>query len=199
MEELLAYIGLELATFLHRLNRLRDYWCHSEMMEVPFSNVIMSRDDLLRIRASLRSYATYNLNVALACPLRHSSQLLEDFARNVATLAVLVGVSSLDDSTIRCKGRTAAQTYMKSKPVKFGIRFFAVVGLSHAYLQTFQDNRLGNKYGHKPVQRYTNLSRGIPGAVERKNDGKCVRKCKPSDLWCAQMAYQTQLHPTLGV
>lgn len=194
MDEILAYLGLELATSVHCLNRLKDYWCTSDLMGISFFKKVMGRDAFLNIRAALRTYADYDPDVATVDPLWHSRPILQHFARNAATLAVPIGVSSLDENTIRCKGRTAARSYMKSKPVKWGIRFYAVVGWAHAYLHSFQDNGSGNKTGQSPVQRYTTLFRNLRGAVERKIDGKLVSKSSSSALWCAQMAHQTQLH-----
>lgn len=129
------------------MNRLKDYWHKSDILGNPFFKKTMSRDTFLIIRSALRLYASYDSDVAVVDPLWHSRQILEHFLRNTATLAVPIGVSSADENTIRCKGRTAARSYMKSKPVKFGIPLYAVVSWKHAYLLSFQDNGSGNKSG----------------------------------------------------
>lgn len=93
-------------------------------MEIPVFRKIVKRDDFQRIMASLHLYTKYNPDVALANLLWYSRQVLKYFENNAATVAVLVGVSFLDDNTIRCKGRIGTQEFMKSKSV------FHNIGLS---------------------------------------------------------------------
>lgn len=85
---------------------------------------------------------------------------------------------------------------MKSKPVKFGIRFYAVVGWKYACLHRISDNGSGNKTGVAPIDRYTSIIRTLRGAVDRKIDGKIIGKHTPSALWCAKMAHKTAQNPT---
>lgn len=79
------------------------------------------------IRVSLRLYPEYDYYLATIDPLWHSRYVLNHFQKNCTSFAVPMGVMSYDESTIRCKGRTVAQTFMKSKPVRFGIRLYALV------------------------------------------------------------------------
>lgn len=66
--------------------------------------------------------------------------MLEHFGKNCAAPAVRTGVSTLFENNIRCKGRKAARSYMERKPVRFGIRFYAVAAWKHAYLHKFWAN-----------------------------------------------------------
>ncbi|KAF1776665.1 hypothetical protein JG687_00010386 [Phytophthora cactorum] len=47
--------------------------------------------------------------------------------------AVPIGVSSIDEMTVRTKARTRARTFMPSKPDKYGVRFYTAVGWSSLY------------------------------------------------------------------
>lgn len=97
------------------------------------------------IRANLKFYTYYCHDTAVVDPLWHSRFMRRHFMKNAAAVAAPTGVSSLDENTIRTKGRTAARTYVKSKPCKLGISFYAVVGWNAVYLHSFWDNGSGNK------------------------------------------------------
>jgi Transposase IS4 len=112
---------------------------------------IMSRDRLTEIRSSLKCYPEHDHAVAVVDPLWHSRIMLHHFMKNAASVAVPKGCSALEENTIRCKARTGARSYMKSKPVKFGIRFYAVVGWKHAYVHSLWDNGSGNKINVPPA------------------------------------------------
>lgn len=97
MDELLAYFGLELATSVHRLYPLKDYWSKSELLSNTFFNKVVGRDTFRNIRAALRPYASYDAETAIIHPPWHTPSILEHFVRKCAALAVLVSVSSLDE------------------------------------------------------------------------------------------------------
>ncbi|KUF83394.1 hypothetical protein AM587_10001336 [Phytophthora nicotianae] len=61
-------------------------------------------------------------------PLWHSRILLRHIQRKFADVAIPYGVSSLDENSIRTKARTAAKSFIPTKPDKNAIRFYAVVG-----------------------------------------------------------------------
>lgn len=73
--------------------------------------------------------------------------MFEQFLKNCAAVSVPVGVRDLDENTIQFKERISARSYMKYKLVKFGIRYFIVVGWDIPYLKYIWDNHSGNKCG----------------------------------------------------
>ena len=194
-EELYAYVGLEIATSINKFNELREYWASRCFVGNADFRRVMSRDKFQTIRASLRFYPAYDHSVAVADPLWHSRNQQEHFMGNASSVAVPVGVSSLDENTIRCKARTSARSYMKSKPVRFGIRFYTVVAWQLPYLHTLWDNGRGNRTGASPPVAYCSMFRGMRGPYERTVTGELVQKDSPSALWCLQIGYQTLMHP----
>lgn len=190
-DELYAYIGLELATSISKLNELDDYWNSKVFLGQEDFKRVMPRDLFRNIRSSLQLYPNYDPEIATVDPLWHSRVMLEHFTRNASNVAVPFGVTSLDENTVRCKGRTSARCYMKSKPVKFGIRFYAVVGWRYAYLHSLADNGSGNRTGVSPANRYTTVFRKLRGVFKRKQDNKLVGKTSASALWCLQLTHQT--------
>eukprot|EP00644_Phytophthora_capsici_P013190 jgi/Phyca11/100987/e_gw1.5.1377.1 len=69
------------------------------------------------------------------------AQIQEKFA----AIAVPVWAVSLDENTVRTKARSGAKTYLPSKPDKYGVRFYAVVGWGSLYAYSVWDNGSGNK------------------------------------------------------
>eukprot|EP00644_Phytophthora_capsici_P000740 jgi/Phyca11/109379/e_gw1.16.787.1 len=63
--------------------------------------------------------------------------------------------------TVPTKARSKARTYMthskSSKPDKYGVRFYAVVGWDSLYVHSLWDNTSGNILPTTPAQRYTEL------------------------------------------
>ncbi|EGZ25112.1 hypothetical protein PHYSODRAFT_434171, partial [Phytophthora sojae] len=58
---------------------------------------------------------------------------------------------------VRTKARSRARTYMPSKPDKYGLRFYAVVGWDALYVHSLWDNGSGNATRSTPAERYTEL------------------------------------------
>ncbi len=188
-----AYIGLELAMSIVQLNNMHDYWSTKMFLGNEDFKRIISRDMFKEIRSNLKFYPEYDHAVAVVDPLWHSRVMLHHFMKNAASIAVPRGCSALDENTIRCKARTGARSYMKSKPVKFGIRFYAVVGCQHAYLHSLWDNGSGNKTNVPPGQSYCKVFWQLRGPYDRCIDNNLVNTKSPSALWCLQMAHQTKL------
>ena len=175
------------------LNDINDYWSSRMFLRNSNFKEVMSRDTFKQIRSSLKFYPEYNHAVAVADPLWHSRIMLNHFMQNAASVAVPEGCSLLDENTIRCKVRTLSRSYMKNKPVKFGIRFYAVVGWKHAYLHSLWDNGTGNKTKVAPAEAYCKLFRDLRGPYHRCIDDSLVNPQSPSALWCLQMSHQTKL------
>eukprot|EP00644_Phytophthora_capsici_P014966 jgi/Phyca11/128420/e_gw1.76.136.1 len=55
--------------------------------------------------------------------------------------------------TVATKARSKARTYMPSKPYKYGVRFYAVVGWDSLYVHSLWDNASGNTLPTAPAQR----------------------------------------------
>mmetsp|Transcript_10872 Transcript_10872/g.15911 ORF Transcript_10872/g.15911 Transcript_10872/m.15911 type:complete len:303 (+) Transcript_10872:618-1526(+) len=177
-----AYVGLEIAMSIIRLNDISDFWCKSMFLgQSDFSNV-MSRDDFESIRGSLKFYPKYDHDLASVDPLWHSRIMLEHFMKQSANIAVLRGVSSLDENTLRCKARTCARTFMKNKPTRYGIRFYVIVSWFEAYLHTFWDNGSGNKTGISPGAAYCRVFHDLRGVYNGKFDPRLVNPLQPSAL-----------------
>ena len=191
-----AYIGLELATSIVQLNRLNQYWS-TKMFHGnnDFKNV-MSRDDfkLIRRHLTLVSPNSVSQEKKAQDPLWHSRSLMEHFEANCVSVAVPEGTLALDEASLATKARTLAKTYNASKPAKYAIRFYAVVGNCGPYIFSLQDNKRGNKQITSAALDYS--SRQFPYLrgpfYKHINEDSELSPGTPSALWAMMMAHSTK-------
>ena len=86
--------------------------------------------------------------------LWHSHKMIEHFQKKSASVAVPCGVSAIDENTAATKAHTLAKTYMPSKPDKYGIHFYAVVGYTRKYMSSIFNNKSGNTPGEPTPAAY---------------------------------------------
>lgn len=143
IQEINAFLGLEIATSLTEFGDLKDYWSSKVLLgNVDFKKVI-SRAVFLDIRSRIKLNPEYDHNLSKADPLLQSWNILQVLAQNSTYVAAPIVIIALVENKIRCKGRITGRTYMPSKPMKFGIRFYAIVGWRNDFLNCFQDNGFG--------------------------------------------------------
>ena len=119
----------------------------------------------------MKNPEAYNHNEASADLLHHSRQLIEDFMKNAAKIAVPIGTSALDENTALTKARSRAKSHLPSKPYKYGIRFYAVVGSKHDYLSTISDNGSGNQTNISQPEMYCQVFRELRTSFNQVFDG----------------------------
>lgn len=159
-----------------------------------FSNVL-SRNDFSDIRRCIRIYPSYDNDIAARDPLWHSRVIMNAFFRSAANIAVPTGVQTFDEISVRCSARTMAKTYMPNKPIKYGIRFYAIIGNPSMYIHSIYDNNSGSRIGMSPADAYCSLIRFLRGVAMRKFDQKMDKRDSASALRCLQIAHQTQPSP----
>lgn len=104
-----AYIGLELAMSIIRINDIKNYWRSDMFCGQRDFQETMSRENFMNIRSNLvlRDPNQYDHEVASADPLWTCRALLEHFQKNISTIAVPTGTSALDEAGVRTKARYA--------------------------------------------------------------------------------------------
>ena len=86
---------------------------------------------------------------------------------------------------------------MKSKPIKFGIRFYAVVGWQYHYLFSIWDNGSGNKIKTSQATKFTDVFRDLRSTYKehiQTNLKATVDPQKASALWALQIAQMSKKH-----
>jgi hypothetical protein len=90
---------------------------------------------------------------------------------------------------------------MPNKPIKYGIRFYAIVGSREVYCHSFWDNGSGYRLPTSQAEQYTQLFRDLRTPFDKAYaddpTGKVfgVAKDSASALWSLQMAHQTKKLP----
>jgi hypothetical protein len=198
----MAYIGLELAMSLIKIGSIYQYWEASRFSGHHDFRETMSRNDFQMIRASIQFHPpSYDPELASSDPLWHCRCFLNHFQYNCSAVAVPLGASALDEASCRTSARTRARTYMPNKPIKYGIRFYAIVGSREVYCHSFWDNGSGNRLPTSQAERYTQLFRDLRTPFDKAYaddpNGKVfgVAKDSASALWSLQMAHQTKKLP----
>lgn len=170
-------------------------WSKKQFAGLEDCCAVMGRNRFKRIRSALRFYPSYDHYVAVRDPLWHSRLILQHLRRNCVKVAVPIGLMAYDENTIRCKGRTAARSYMKSKPIKFWIRFYATVDWKSRYIHTLWDNGSGNKTGIPPAVSYATEFKEMRDPLHRSIDDSLVPRHSASALWALQMTHPTRTLP----
>jgi Transposase IS4 len=127
-----AYLGLEMAMSILQINDISYYWRKVMFTGHEDFKKTMSRDNF-------QHPSSYSHAEASADPLWHSQKLLEHFQKNICQIAVPIGTSALDEVCVRTKARTTASLYLPSKPDKYAIRLYAVVGSTNTYVSSRVD------------------------------------------------------------
>lgn len=191
-----AYCGLEIAMSVCPLNEISEYWSDSRFLGQAAFIETMPRTRFQDIRAALQFHPPEDPTLdKLHDPLWHSRTILAHFQKRFAEFAVPTGVSSIDEMTVRTKARSRARTYMPSKPDKYGVRFYAVVGWDSLYVHSVWDNSSGNTQRTTPAQRYTQrfplLRTALFSTLAR--DDIAVSGKSATALWLAMVGHQSKI------
>lgn len=84
---------------------------------------------------------------------------------------------------------------MKLIPVKFGIRYYLLVGWDVPYVQYMWDKNSGNRSGIPPPVGSFTLFRELRCTYDGRVDGSIENIDSPSEMWCLHMWNQTKVHP----
>ncbi|RLN74357.1 hypothetical protein BBJ28_00008624 [Nothophytophthora sp. Chile5] len=193
--ELNAYVGLELAMSICAISDISEFWSERRFLRQADFGDTMARSRFQAIRSGLKLHPPDQAAGAQRGqdPLWHSRWLLEHFQKKFTELAVPVGVSSLDECTVRTKARTGAKSYLPSKPDKYGIRFYAIVGWTSLYVHSLWDNGSGNSSPTSASQRYCELYPSMRTPLRRTlaHPEVDITSSEAKALWLAMMGHQT--------
>jgi len=93
------------------------------------------------------------------------------------------------------KARNRAISYIPSKPDKFGVRFYCVIGTSGPYIHSIFDNGRGWNTGINQVDSYNHLHGEFAQILNRKfGPESTVARNSASALWLCQLVDQSRLY-----
>lgn len=122
-----------MATYFYRMNILKDYWYLSDQLRNDFFVNTMNPENVQSSRAEIYIIVAYDIAAVLSPLLQHSRQISGALLENGTTLAVQACVISMEEYTIRCKGRKEAHFYKNYNTILLGIYMCPIVEWTHAY------------------------------------------------------------------
>ncbi len=161
-EELLAFIGMNVAMGILRLPQIRDYWATNEILSTPWFPSIMSRDrffQILRYLHLVDSSLQKKKGEDGYDPLYKVRPLLEHFSAVFPCFYQPEQQLLVDEMMVGTRCRISFLQYLPKKPTKFGIKIFINSEARTGYVLSFQvytgkvaSNEEGNKgVGHRVV------------------------------------------------
>ena len=145
LEELDAWLGLQLAMSLVPLSNMRDYWCGNVILGQGFFQAVMGRDRFLLIRSKLALHEKLKISFMgkFRDPFWNFRGLMRHFHERFAKTAEPFGNTALDEMGIRFSGRHRGVTYAPNKPEKFAFQFYAEAHFKSGRLSQMQINDSG--------------------------------------------------------
>lgn len=172
VEELQAFIGLNIAMGLLHLPQVRDYWSTNEILATPWFPSIMSRDRFFKILRYLHLFDSskqkkrgeegYDI-LYKVCPLiDHLGAVFPKYYQPSRQL-------SIDEMMIGTRCRVSFLQYIPKKPTRFGIKVWVLAEAKSGYVLDFQvytgasdgektDKSIG--LGHKVVMQLMEAYQG---------------------------------------
>ena len=81
--------------------------------------------------------------------------------KNIAKVSGPLWSSTSDEAVFRTKARTKARSYIPTKPDKYAVRMYAVVGTKNAYCSSIVNNGSGNTTVITPGEDYCHVHRQL--------------------------------------
>lgn len=103
--------------------------------------------------------------------------------KNCGNITVALGVMSFDENTIRSKSLCGVRSSIPSKPVKYGIRFYVLVGWKLSFVHNLWNNGLRIKTNIPSGYSYLLAHLRLPVVFLKKHNKALVDEKKASVLW----------------
>ncbi|GMF45458.1 unnamed protein product [Phytophthora fragariaefolia] len=183
-------------------SEMKELWSKEMFKGHPHFPLTMARNRFESIRGRFPIHAPESVSVERRelDPLWHSRRLMTQIQQRFAAIVVHVGAVSLDENTVRTKARTAAKTFMPSKPDKYGVRFYSVVGWKSLYTYAMWDNGSGNRTRASPAGRYVDVFPELRSALFRTLERPeiPIKRSEAGALWVAMWGHLTKQYAALN-
>lgn len=138
------FIGLLMFMSILRFPKMSDFWRRGTIFHVPFPGTVMARDRFVNILSNLR------MSDPRKDKINEAKRGTEDYDRLhwVRPLFEMIGIRcraiyhprqhiSVDERMVATKARLSIKQYIKSKPTKWGLKFFVLADIN-GYTVNFQ-------------------------------------------------------------
>lgn len=154
----------------------------------------MLHDKIRRIRGNTKLYSFYFHDSVAFDPLLIQSFHVRAFYEKCGILcSTLWHLVSRWEQNLN-KWETSTLLFVKSKPLKFGVRFFAVVGCSTIYNHFYWDKLSGNNTKRHPAIAYPPIFWSPLSNCHKNLLMSIVLHSSLSGLWCLPISHQTIIY-----
>src|SRR5688500_14061821 len=106
------------------------------------------------------------------------------------SIAVPLGASALDEASVRTKARMSPSSYLFSKPDKYAVWFYMVVGCKSTYISSVVDNWSGNETEESGPEQFCWLHRQIRTPYNKiLVPSTLIKNNSATALWILQMTH----------
>ena len=135
-EDLLAFLGLNIAMGMADLPSIRDYWSSEPLLHMPWYGSVMSRNKFCDILSAI--HCANNEHPNEEDKLWKIRDLIDDLqGRCIRTYTPKMQLS-IDEQMIGTRCRVSFLQYMPKKPAKFGIKVWTLCEAATGYVSNFQ-------------------------------------------------------------
>ncbi|XP_051168423.1 piggyBac transposable element-derived protein 3-like [Leptopilina boulardi] len=133
--ELEVFIGLIIFTMYNQRLSQRDYWSQDPHLKAEPVASAMTRDNFENIKSKIKFHEPeYQNNADREWRVR---KLTDIFRSNLIRFGIFSSSLSIDEMMLRFYGRSVLKQFIKGKPVRFGIKLWALCS-SNGYLFDFE-------------------------------------------------------------
>ena len=141
LEELQAFIALNVAMGMLKLPEIKDYWCTNVILSTPWFSSIMPRDRFFTILRCLHLVDSSQQKKAGEPgfdPLYKVRPLIDHFCAVFSIYYQLNHKVSIDEMMIGTRCRVSFLQFMPKKPCRFGLKVWVLAEATTEYVLGFQ-------------------------------------------------------------
>jgi len=141
VEEVQAFIAINIAMGLLKLPQIKDYWCRNDIIATPWFPAIMSRDRFFSIMRYLHivdSAGQKRRGELGYDPLYKIRPLVDHFLAVFQAYYHPTCEISIDEMMIGTRCRVSFLQYLPKKPCKFGVKVWVLAEAKTGYVLQFQ-------------------------------------------------------------
>lgn len=126
LSEMNIFLGIIIFSTFNKRTSERDYWSTDPLLECSIVKSRMSRNRFLEIKTGLKCAKNKDENAK--DPAWRVRTILEKFKSNAKCYGYFQTALSVDEMMVKFKGRLIFRQYIRNKPVRFGIKMWALCG-----------------------------------------------------------------------
>lgn len=120
------YIAIIILTSFNKRTTIKDYWSTDPLLECPIVRSAISRNRFLEIQSKIKYSKKSELHST--DPTFRVRTIFELFRKNIKKFGFFETALAVDEMMIKFFGRLKIKQYIRNKPVRFGIKVWALCG-----------------------------------------------------------------------